>query len=209
VTLHDYRRVVDLLKGANIGVITCWCGGWEDRRHGISRSFAGNGGRCPASADGRSCRLRLGNWSCGSHGRIRAGAIGGSAANWPSSACGCRRRASAGCAFRRGWSRRRGAPDRWREFLRAQAASIVACDFFTVESVCLRRYYVLFFIAHGSRRVWLAGCTANPTGPWVTQQARNLGLNFSEHGVRFLIRVATASTAGPSTRSSAARASGS
>jgi putative transposase len=52
----------------------------------------------------------------------------------------------------------------WREFLRAQAASIVACDFFTVESVLLRRYYVLFFIAHVSRRVWLAGCTTNPTG---------------------------------------------
>jgi putative transposase len=67
---------------------------------------------------------------------------------------------------------RRAGPS-WREFLRAQGASIVACDFFTVESVFLRRYYVLFFIAHGSRRVWFAGCTANPTGAWVTQQARN------------------------------------
>jgi putative transposase len=82
---------------------------------------------------------------------------------------------------------RRSGPS-WREFLKAQAASVVACDFFTVESVCLRRYYVLFFIAHGSRRVWLAGCTKNPTGEWVTQQARNLGLRFSERGVRFLIR---------------------
>jgi putative transposase len=52
----------------------------------------------------------------------------------------------------------------------------------------LRRYYALFFIAHGSRRVWLAGCTANPTGAWVTQQARNLGLDFSDQRVRFLIR---------------------
>jgi transposase InsO family protein len=76
----------------------------------------------------------------------------------------------------------------WREFLRAQAASIVACDFFTVESVLLRRYYVLFFIAHASRRVWLAGCTTNPTGAWVTQQARNLGLDLAEQGMRFLIR---------------------
>jgi putative transposase len=58
----------------------------------------------------------------------------------------------------------------WREFLRAQAAGIVACDFFTVESVFLRPYYVLFFISHESRSVWLAGCTANPTGAWVTQQ---------------------------------------
>ena len=59
---------------------------------------------------------------------------------------------------------RRSGPG-WREFLRAQAASIVACDFFTVESVLLRRYYVLFFIAHASRRVWLAGCSPNPPAP--------------------------------------------
>jgi transposase len=82
---------------------------------------------------------------------------------------------------------RRSGPS-WREFLRAQAASVVACDFFTVESVFLRRYYVLVFIAHASRRVWLAGCTRSPTGDWVTQQARNLGLDFAEQGVRFLIR---------------------
>jgi hypothetical protein len=72
--------------------------------------------------------------------------------------------------------------------LHAQAASIVAYDFFTVESLFLRRYYALFFIAHGDRRVWGAGCTANPTGAWVTEQARNLGPDFSDQGVRFLIR---------------------
>jgi len=82
---------------------------------------------------------------------------------------------------------RRSGPS-WREFLRAQAASMVACDFFTVESVFLRRYYALFFIAHASRRVWFAGCTSNPNGGWGTQQARNLGLDFSGQGVRFLIR---------------------
>jgi putative transposase len=76
----------------------------------------------------------------------------------------------------------------WREFLRTQAAGIVACDFFTVESVLLRRYYVLFFIAHANRRVWLAGCSTNPTGAWVTQQARNLGLELVDEGMRFLIR---------------------
>ena len=59
---------------------------------------------------------------------------------------------------------RRSGPG-WREFLRARAASIVACDFFTVESVLLCRYYVLFFITHESRRVWLAGCSANPPEP--------------------------------------------
>jgi putative transposase len=62
----------------------------------------------------------------------------------------------------------------WREFLRAQAHSMLAVDFFTVETVSLRRRYVLFFIELGSRRVHLAGCTANPSGAWVTQQARQL-----------------------------------
>ena len=82
---------------------------------------------------------------------------------------------------------RRSGPS-WREFLRAQAASIVACDFFPVESVLLRRYYVLFFITHESRRVWLAGCSTSPNGAWVTQQARNLGLDFADQGMRLLIR---------------------
>ena len=151
-----------------------------------------------AGADGRACRRRFGSWCCGSRGRIRAGAIGGSAASWPSSASGCLRPASAGCSPKRSWSRRRGASGpSWREFLHAQAASIVACDFFTVESLFLRRYYALFFIAHGSRRVWLAGCTANPTGAWVTQQARNLGLDFSDQGVRFLIRDRDSKYSGP------------
>jgi putative transposase len=91
---------------------------------------------------------------------------------------------------------RRSGPS-WREFLHTQAASIVACDFFTVESAFLRRYYALFFIAHSSRRVWLAGCTANPTGAWVTQQARNLGLDFSDQGVRSLIRDRDSKYSGP------------
>jgi hypothetical protein len=68
---------------------------------------------------------------------------------------------------------RRNGPS-WREFLRQQATSVLACDFFTVETITLRRYYVLFFIELRSRRVHLAGCTTNPTGAWVTQQACNL-----------------------------------
>ncbi len=66
-----------------------------------------------------------------------------------------------------------------------------------VETIFLRRYYVLFFIAHASRRVWLAGCTTNPTGPWVTQQARNLGLDFAGQGIRFLIRDRDGKYSGP------------
>jgi putative transposase len=83
------------------------------------------------------------------------------------------RRASAACSPGPGWVPRRSGPS-WREFIQAQAASIVACDFLTVETLFLRRYYVLFFIEHASRRVWLAGCTTNPDGGWVAQQARNL-----------------------------------
>jgi hypothetical protein len=78
---------------------------------------------------------------------------------------------------------RRSGPS-WREFLRVRAASLVACDFFTVESVFLRRCYALFFNADASRRVWFAGCTSNPSGDWVAQQARNLGLDFSDQRVR-------------------------
>jgi putative transposase len=64
----------------------------------------------------------------------------------------------------------------WQAFLRQQAASIVACDFFTVDTIWLQRLYVLFFIELGTRRVHLAGLTANPDGGWVAQEARNLML---------------------------------
>ncbi len=70
----------------------------------------------------------------------------------------------------------------------AQAASILACDFFTVETVALRRLYVLFFLEIETRRVWLGGVTANPTGAWVTQQARNVVLTHEGQPPRFLIR---------------------
>jgi putative transposase len=64
---------------------------------------------------------------------------------------------------------------------------MLACDFFTVETISLRRFYVLFFIELGSRRVHLAGCTTNPSGSWVTQQARNLSFTGLFERARFLI----------------------
>jgi putative transposase len=66
----------------------------------------------------------------------------------------------------------------------------VACDFFTADTVWLRRLYVLFFIELDSRRVHLAGVTAHPDSTWVAQQARNLLLALGERGRRlhFAIR---------------------
>ena len=87
---------------------------------------------------------------------------------------------------RSGPAPRRSGPS-WQQFLRQQAASMLACDFFTVETVTLRRLYVLFFIELESRRVHLAGCTTNPTGAWVTQQARNLSFTGIFERVGFLI----------------------
>ena len=74
------------------------------------------------------------------------------------------------------------APERsevtWSQFLHSQAA--VACDFFTVDTALLRRYYVLFFIHVPTRQVFYAGVTANPTGAWTTQAARNLFLRHAD-----------------------------
>jgi hypothetical protein len=84
---------------------------------------------------------------------------------------------------------RRAGPT-WRQFLHAQAAGIVAVDFLHVDTVLLRRLYVLVFIEHGTRRMHLGGVTANPTGEWTTQQARNLALTLDERfeDIKFLIR---------------------
>jgi putative transposase len=78
----------------------------------------------------------------------------------------------------------------WSEFLRAQASSIVACDFLTVDTVWLRRLHVLFFIVLARRRVYFGGATAHPDERWVTQQARNLLMDLPEQDQqpRFLVR---------------------
>jgi transposase InsO family protein len=78
----------------------------------------------------------------------------------------------------------------WRQFLRAHRRSMLAVDFFTIETIWLQRLYVLFFIELGSRRVHVVGCTPNPSAQWVTQQARQLTWTLAERpeSFRFLIR---------------------
>jgi putative transposase len=62
---------------------------------------------------------------------------------------------------------------------------MIACDFFTVETVLLRTLYVLFFIELGTRRVHVVGCTSNPDSAWVTQHARNLTWDLHEQDTDF------------------------
>jgi transposase len=93
---------------------------------------------------------------------------------------------------------RRSGPT-WVQFLRAQAAGTLACDFFSVDTMTLRRLYVLFFIDLERRKVFLAGIIQHPVGNWVTQQARSLTAVLEDEGrmVNFLIRDRDTKFVGP------------
>jgi transposase InsO family protein len=72
----------------------------------------------------------------------------------------------------------------WRSFLRQHAATTLACDFLTVDTVLLRRLYVLVFICISSRRIEYVACTSSPDGAWMVQQARNLLMDLDDRGQR-------------------------
>jgi len=86
------------------------------------------------------------------------------------------------------------APDRasstWAAFLRSQAETLLACDFFETVTLSGAHMYVLAVIEHGSRRVRILGATAHPTASWVVQAAKNLVMDLQDAGcrARFLIR---------------------
>jgi putative transposase len=77
----------------------------------------------------------------------------------------------------------------WKQFLTAHAETLVAADFFSVDTIFFKRLYVLIYVHLASRRVLLASCTAEPNAAWVTQQARNLSWKLDDEGIKLSVLI--------------------
>jgi len=99
----------------------------------------------------------------------------------------------------------------WSEFLRVQASSMLACDFFSADTVLLKHLYVLFFIELDTRRAYVTEVTSHPTESWVVQQARNLATVLDVRPIQSSSSSGTGLPSSPraSTKSSVLTASGS
>jgi hypothetical protein len=77
----------------------------------------------------------------------------------------------------------------WKRFLTAHAETLVAADFFSVDTIFFKRLYVLIYVHLASRRVLLASCTSEPNAAWVTQQARNLSWRLEDEGIHMSVLI--------------------
>jgi transposase InsO family protein len=166
------------------GTLLRWHRQLVARRWTYPRTRASTGGRPRVAAVIRALVVRLAreNPSWG-HRRIHGELVGLGYRVAAATVWNILRRAGLGPAPRR-------SGPTWREFCRVQAKTMLGCDFFTVDTVLLRRIYVFFVIELGTRRVHILGATRHPTGQWVTQQARNflIAMEHRTDSFRFLVR---------------------